>query len=517
MSTSYISRKNRFNNTTQFKESFSESSNPTVGYFFIGNSIPYENESLPIDIEDTVFDEKTVWNNMIAAKKIIGSDLELIIPKKIYANNCYYIQYDDKLSLNDLLISNTESQLYPFYVINNENHVYKCLSNNYGSISTIEPTGTGQGTAGVVTTTDSYDWQYMYTVPESNKFYTNNWIPVPINTNKLGYLENNFTPIDGGIFSISLENSGNNYFNGIIEVNPFTSSCTILTYSATTDVSNTISLNMEISGNGIQQGTYIQNIDLFNRYIYLSHPTISSGGSSGNNIQTLTRTIIVGDGFGAICNTVVANGSVTQIRVDNFGQEYNYASVLIYGTGQDASARAIISPKFGHGYNPAKELGCNTVMVVMNLNTSNNFSANTTFRQYGIMVDPYKYGETSPVTFSNSESTISQTTNVILLELNTEYELNELVYQGSSDNPTFSGIINEKVVNENKLKLIDVKGSITIGSVLKSNSEISGISVQDIEYPEFEPYSGDVLFVRNIEAIQRSEEQIENIKVIVQF
>ena len=515
MSTYYISQKMHFNNAEQFKESFSESANPTIGYLFIGKHIPYDNESSPDNIYDTINNEKYIWDNMIAAKKITGTDLELVIPRYNYAPERNYIQYDDEILLENLITANSNS--YPFYVINSENNVYKCLSNNNLSISTIEPTGIGVGSQGIVTTTDSYIWKFMYTVPEDNRFSTNNWIPAPTTNNRLVYSANTSNAVDGEIISITLTNSGNNYFNKTIEVGTFTSSQSTITYSATVNVASTLAINMGLSGTGIQEDTYITDIDEFNRLIYLSYPTISSGGGESNTIQVLTRSILVGDGYGALCNTQISNGHVEYIKLESFGKEYNYADVYIYGTGTDASARPIISPKFGHGFNPAKELGANTVLLSTKIESSNSISSNTTFRQYGLLINPHKYGESTPVSFSNAQTTISQTTDVTLLQLPSGYNDNEFVYQGSISNPSFSGIINEKNTELYKLKLTNVRGTISIGFVLKSNSVISGVSVQDIDYPEFESYSGDIIYVKNIESIQRTEDQSETVKFIVKF
>ena len=129
MSLSYISRKINFYNAEQFKESFSESSNPTVGYFFVGNSVPYEDANNIPEIFDTIVQEKLVWDNMFAAKKIAGTDLEFVIPRKTYVNTIYYTQYDDSVNFVDLITDFPEQDLKSFFVINKDNEVYKCLYN----------------------------------------------------------------------------------------------------------------------------------------------------------------------------------------------------------------------------------------------------------------------------------------------------------------------------------------------------------------------------------------------------
>ena len=66
----------------QFKESFYEPA-PEVGYVYVGNHLPYANEANPSTTIDSINDERLVWENMIAAKRITGNDIELVIPKEI--------------------------------------------------------------------------------------------------------------------------------------------------------------------------------------------------------------------------------------------------------------------------------------------------------------------------------------------------------------------------------------------------------------------------------------------------
>ena len=48
-----------------------------------------------------------------------------------------------------------------FYVLSSTNNVYKCMSNNGGVASTVEPSGTSNAE---YSTGDGYWWKYMYTL-----------------------------------------------------------------------------------------------------------------------------------------------------------------------------------------------------------------------------------------------------------------------------------------------------------------------------------------------------------------
>ena len=165
MATTYTSKKLAFSSAEQFKESFSEP-NPTVGYLFIGNHLPYENEDSPSSIIDNVADEKTIWDNMYAARRVTGFDVELVIPRYTWAANSVYRHYDDKVDLDSLVSANAnvsvsgigfyeDEDFYgnkPMYVMNSERNVYICLDNAENANSTVEPSGKNLSSNGNIQT-----------------------------------------------------------------------------------------------------------------------------------------------------------------------------------------------------------------------------------------------------------------------------------------------------------------------------------------------------------------------------
>ena len=141
-------------------------------------------------------------------------------------------------------------------------------------------------------------------------------------------------------------------------------------------------------------------------------------------------------------------------------------------------------------------------------------STDTTFRQYGLLRDPYKYGNTSAAITTSSNTVISQTTDLTLVA-GPAYELNEFVYQGSPTDASFKGFINAQV--SNLVRLTKVQGTLTLGGALiGANSSTSRIAVK-VQNPEFEPYTGDILYVENITKAQRAEGQAENLRLVIQF
>ncbi len=518
---SITSKKLAYTTAVQFKESFYEP-NPEVGYVFIGNHLNYLNESSPPSISDNVFDEKATWDNMYAAKKITGTDVELVIPRNNWEPNKKYKQYDDLAALENLIEPNLPAGVEPFYIITSERNVYKCLSNNASANSTVEPRGDYTSSNGNIATSDGYIWKYMFNVKPSNRFLTDEWIPVPSSINQLDYGSSELDVIDGELTTIVVTNKGTGYFEKNIRIiDTFVAGCSTLTL-ANTDF---VAANMYISGAGITVGSYITSVGIVGGQpqLTLSTPTSSSGGgdTAANSAQLTTRIYIDGDGTSTVASaTLNTVGNVDKITVTTIGTGYSKANVFIYGTGSNAAARAVMDMKYGHALNPAKELVCNSVMICVRMgeidSTENGkIPANTTFRQYGVLVNPHKYGESSVVSPTNANSVIAQTRTLTLVPGGT-YSLDEYVYQGESSNTAYAyGFVLSQVSDQ--IKITNVKGDFVTGvPVVGANSSVSRLLVSSSN-PEFEPYSGDILYAENDVKTTRADGQAENIRLIVRF
>lgn len=510
-----------YDTAKRFMEDFSSNDHLNAKYVFIGNSNIYANSDTTIpDIGDTVAAAKTVWDNMYAAKRVTGNDVALVIPRVNWTSGMKFREYDDTLDITQLITANSSANLNPMYVMNSEYNVYKCLSNNKSNTagSIVEPIGDYTTSNGFITTTENgnpgHIWKYLFNVKQSNKFLTNDWIPIPSSTNALDYGLNDANYIEGAIANIVVINGGSGYRDTNVSVTAYASGTNIISVANTAN----IAANMFVVGPGIVNGTYITAVDTVFKKITLSIPVTSNGSGE---ITTKTRVYIDGDGNDDTISKVdIVNTSINKISITSIGTGYSTANVHIYGTGTNASARAILSPKFGHGYNPAKELGSRSVMVVKKIGEVDStetgiISTQTSFRQYGLVSNPYKYNEVDPISVANANTVISQTYDLTMLP-GTEYTLNEFVYQGASNtDTTFAGIVHAQDSGTNKVRLTNVTGTISVGSLLKGN--IVSKVVSDIDYPYFEPYSGDVLFVQNAPKVERADGQSENIKIVINF
>lgn len=503
-----------YHNAEQFKEGFFEE-DPTIGYLFLSRHISWPNEDSPPTPIDCGRCERDAWNNMYAAKRITGNDVEHVIPRKAWSSNTIYRAFDDTTGL-DILLQDT-ANLKAMYVLTDERNVYKCLANNNGVVSTVQPTG-DYGTAnGTIATADGYIWKYMYNIKPSNKFLTDEWIPSPTNINKLDYNLSPSNLVKGELTRIVVTNEGNNY------TTVTKTACTFSSGASTITLENTSNLvaNMAVSGTGIASGTYILSIDAPNVTITLSTDATSNGGGTNvaNTLTFSTRVYIEGNGTAATAVPVIEDEKVKKITLTSFGSNYDYANVFVFGNGTEATARAVIPVSFGHGFEPAKELSANNILIstkVGEIDSSENgvISTQTTFRQFGLVRNPYKYSQNVSVTNATANTVISQTTNIVVVS-GPSYELNEFVYQGELANPLFYGFVHAE--DANLIRLTAVRGNPTIGIRLTGATSGTSRTMVAVSNPEFQPYTGDMLYISNIQKIERTNGQAENIKFVVKF
>jgi len=181
-----ITNKFRIHNAEQFVESFSEAV-PNVYYMAIGRPQAFgtltrgdsrtENQgsdTSPLTPVDSVQDEFQYFDDFLAAKKVASSDVSYVIPRRNWTTGTVYDMYRHDYgnritgTTTTQTASSGASTLWDatFYVLSSAYHVYKCLDNNSGANSTVEPTGTSTS---ILTTGDGYKWKYMYSLSASQQ------------------------------------------------------------------------------------------------------------------------------------------------------------------------------------------------------------------------------------------------------------------------------------------------------------------------------------------------------------
>src|SRR5210317_273483 len=196
-----ITNKFRIHNQEQFVESFSEAS-PNVYYMGIGrpqawatstrgdSRTQYEGtDASPLTPVDSVSQEYHVFDDLLAAKRVTSSDVSIVIPRRNWTTGTVYDYYRHDYghyvtgSTSSVVTSDSgATALYDatFYVLTDDNNVYKCLDNNSGANSTVEPTGTSTS---VLSTADGYKWKYMYSLSaaQQTNFLSTDFMAVATN------------------------------------------------------------------------------------------------------------------------------------------------------------------------------------------------------------------------------------------------------------------------------------------------------------------------------------------------
>ena len=429
-------------------------------FAFLGRVDPWTVDSNPDTPNQTQKYLKTVYKNIFALKQITSNNISPVAARIDWTTGTVYDYFQDNI---DMFVQDSYGNpLLHFYIRNSYDQVFKCLWNNNGQASTVMPffqPGT-YGTNNVFQGSDNYKWKYMYTIDSGTKktFMDSTWMPVPVGVNT-----------QGPVF-------GTNASGGV-------------------DFTN-------------QTGTWAGDIEVIN---------VVSGGSGYSN-TTLPTITITGDGTGATAHAQVGNtGIITNIVVDTPGQNYTYATVTITASqGSGATVIAPISPVGGHGFDSVAELGCAHVMLTCEFNGDEGgyLPTGIQYRQIGIITNP-----TAKSSYPNpaNNSIYNASTRAIVAPGFGTYTLDEIVYQGSSTNPSFTGTVLDYNSATNVLSLINITGSLATNNPIFGQSSGTTRTLLSYNLPDILLPSGYISYIENRSAIQRSPDGIEQLKFVLGY
>ena len=393
-----------------------------------------------------------------------------------------------------------------FYVMNSAYEVFKCLyngenpSNTTGQNATEEPTTAGGNYASATglyteTTGAKYIWKYMYTIPTDDV---------------LKFLSSDFMPI----------------------VLPANASRTAVTGAAVA---------------GAVDVALVEDV-----------------GANLPASQTL-YTSIKGDGQNGVLQFTTVGGAIdpASVTIQNRGSGYTYANVLLgngnlfsdpglapgdaVSTGATATGafEIVLAPEGGHGSDHETELNGKRVMTNIRLTYaegSGDFPVDNDFRRIGIIADPYNYGTT---TFATAD-TLSGLKAVKISGATADFSVDEKITQtvtgGTAEGTVVSWTLDSGSTTAGVLKYIQTSDAHTDQGVVRAfesngSNAISGETSTasgnvDTSYsqallgvtfasglanPEIENNSGNVIYVENRRLITRAPDQIEDIKLVIEF
>jgi len=229
--------------------------------------------------------------------------------------------------------------------------------------------------------------------------------------------------------------------------------------------------------------------------------------AGGSGYATAPAVTITGDGTGATANSTITANVVTAVTITAAGTGYTRASGTLAAGA--AAATAIISPKGGHGADAVEELGGKYIMLNVRLdgNESNTFSTANEFRQVGIVRDPYLYGTSTRAVASS----FRQSYKYQLSGISGTFTVDETITSGSN---TASLI---EFTTPNLFTTLPVhRAFANTTSVTGGTSGATG-TIAVITTPGLQPYTGDIIYVENRVPIARADDQIEDVKLVIQF
>lgn len=513
----------RINTAEQLHESLNEPS-PTRLYMFIGRSIPFANDLSPPAVSNSDFTYNSdIYRDMISLKRINYNDTLHVVPRYDWVTGTVYTQYD-----------HTNSNLYnlQFYILTSENHVYKCIDNNRGAQSTVEPKGTGTS---IITTADGYRWKFMYAIPsaDAQKFLTSTSIPVRELTANNGSAQwaVQQSAANGSIDHIEVTANGAGYI---------TTSNTFVAVTNSTVIrlaNNALQVDGAYVGSTmyISSGLGVGQLRRIIRYVGVNRIATVNGfftvlPNTSSRYYIAPNVIIKGDSGSVLAQRATAyvsnciGGQVRKITMISGGRNYGVANVEItansfYGSG--ATAKPIISPPGGHGSFARKELNGKDIMMSITVTNSesNTFPTNNDFRVIGMIRDPLMRSG-----LVANAATIDQCHRVVVSGVTGDYRADEII------TGTVSGAKGRVVyfMNTNStrtrgiLRLVRVStGGTGLGfaqteTVTATTSGVSATVINAIK-PAIKEYTGDVLYIENRTPVTRKPDQIEDFRFVVTF
>ena len=229
--------------------------------------------------------------------------------------------------------------------------------------------------------------------------------------------------------------------------------------------------------------------------------------AGGSGYATAPAVTITGDGTGATANSTITANVVTAVTITAAGPGYTRASVT-FASGA-AAATAIISPKGGHGADAVEELGGKYIMLNVRLDgtESNTFSTANEFRQVGIVRDPYLYGTTTRAVASS----FRQSFKYQLSSISGTFTVDETITSGSNT-ASLIEFTTPSIFTTLPLNLPFANTATVTGGTSGATGTIAAITT-----PGLQPYTGDLLYVENRVPIARADDQIEDVKLVIQF
>lgn len=430
-----------------------DDSSADLYYVGLGASEQWDSSDTPPTPTNTEREIRQFRYKMASMKKI--ADASFVIPRYNWTSGTTYSAYND----------NSVSQGTRYYVVTSENNVYVCIrqgkdTNGNAVTSTVQPTGTSATVYNELQ--DGYIWKYLYTISAADalSFLTASYMPVQ-------YID-----------SAAL---GQPYYSQYL----------------------------------VQQNAKAKNIIGYR---------VTNAGSGYTGATSVT---VTGNGKGAHARVVLtASNTVGAVEVDDssngfpIGSGYDYASVTISGPGSNATAVPIFSNPGGIGANPVLDLRARAINFSVQASGDEQgvFLTEQDFRQIGLFKNPKTYGANTLYT-----GTTGKTLRVLTLSGTDDFEADQVVTSSGGAKAYIDFYLQDSAGDPSPeiwYHQTEATGfkAFAASETLSTSTATNSVSISSLDSADIDPFSGDLLYIDNRPlAITRSEEQTEDIKIIVQL
>lgn len=427
-------------------------------YIGIGKSDQYDDSDNVATPIRSLREERIARSNLQSVKQVSNQGVTFVIPRHNWSAGALYSGYNDNIGGYPV---NT------YYVLTEANEVYICLQqgkNALGTavVSTVQPDFNAAGVSATQAfqTADGYRWKFLYALSaiRANNFLSANYIPVEL------------VDDSSGAFGLT-----------VLEA---------------------------------QQAT-VQEAAVPGQILGVN---LTSGGTGYGSAPTVT---FRGNGTSAAATATISGGVVVKVEMNNesagLGSGYDYASVVFSGGSPTtpAAGRAIIGPAAGLGADPRDDLKSTSLMVTVKPTGDEGGTFlvdNQDFRQI-ILFKNIKYKDSDGIFTAVSGKALRSVAidsggtlnidNLVSGDSASAYidqiSGNTLFYH-QNENTGFGTFANEPVTDDGG------------GSAIIFNSQDSAGRGAQVD-----AFSGDILYIENRAAVQRSSIQSEDIKIVLTF
>lgn len=359
-------------------------------YVAIGHADDWVAEPTPDTVSTSDLEDTQTLYNTITYKALSSGDFSQSIRRVDWTTGTVYAMYNPSTDL----FNDTSN----FFIVTDDNNIYKCLDNNNGGQSTAKPTG--KSINNLVLTADGYVWKFMGEVT-SDTFVTDTHIPVEykfFDDGSVQYLVQNNAK-KGSVSAFNILSQTGTF------VTPSTSVVgdgTGLAVHAVKDGSDHIrQVIVDTEGQDYTTDTYVtvKESSAVGSGATV-HATIVGGVITGITVDTggtgytsNPLVIIVGDGSGATATSVRTGNVVSSFTIGSGGTGYTWAKIFVIAGSVGAVAKAIMAPANGHGSNILSELNATNVTINVKLlsNAHLQTGVGSDFRQISLITDLKNY------------------------------------------------------------------------------------------------------------------------------